>query len=152
MPVTIEEFAKIQTLEGEEVEGKGFATNLTALILPDDSVAYGKMIGITKIRTTITCDSGKHCNNSTTDDQFVTHPKVIEFNDTGGQEASFIKEIAGIVITSDYKGSKLAFCSPECAASHLKREAKKVSVIEFPSGKGKRTFGEEPKSVVLEGE
>lgn len=139
MPVIINEWARVKAINGEEFVGKGVATNLTAVLLEDDSLAFGRLLGVEKVRTTVVCDAGTQCLNGKVDDNFVTQPKVLEFDDTG-TPGDHIKDVANIVITSDYKGEKQAFCTAECCASYLKHKAKHKNVIEFPAGKGRRTF------------
>ena len=146
MPVEVKEFFKIRDIKGVEHEGLGVANELVAIEKADGEFVYGKAIELVKLQTKVTCDLGSDCTKGKIDEAFVTHPKVIEFEDTGKGE--FIKDVAEVVICTDYKGARKVFCSYECSAKFYRKAEKYQNVIEFPSGKGKRTF--EPKgSVVL---
>ena len=140
VPVLIQEYVKIRDVEGKEHEGLALATNLVAVELEDKTLVYGMVTAMSKVRTKVICDAGDDCLNSTVDGEFKTVPKTIEFDDNGSNSAEFIKEISDIVITSDYAGTKQAYCSKKCAAHLLKKV--KTNVVEFPSGKGKKTVFE----------
>ena len=145
MPVLISEFIKIKSLDGKEYEGKGIASNLVAIESEDGSSwIYGQLLGMTKVRSKIICDSGPHCCKSTVDEEFHTSPKIIEFDDEGQGPGSFIKDVAEVVIASDYKGQKVVFCCYECAADYFKRAKKALQDALLPAGKGARTFNPVP--------
>ena len=152
MPVEIIEFAKIQDLGGIEREGKVTATNLAEIEDEDGVKHYGSPTGLAKIRTKIVCDLGELCAKGSIDGEFKTHPKVIEFDDQGQGPGQFIKDVAEVVIASDYKGQKLVFCSYECSTKYFRKLSKNSNVIEFPAGKGVRTFetGSQTGSKVLD--
>lgn len=148
MPVEIVEFAKLQTLTGVEVEGKVVATNLAQIEDQDGQIFVGMPTGVTKVRTKITCDLGDLCTKGKIDEEFKNHPRVIEFDDSGEGPSKFIKDVAEVVIASDYKGQKLVFCSFECSSKFYRKIGRTSNVIDFPTGKGKRTF--ETGSAVLD--
>ena len=137
MPVSVEEYVKLKDLEGNDHDGVGVANNLAA-IREGDNIVYGVVTGLVKVRTTVVCDN-PFCINSTVDDEFKTVPCTIAFDDKGDTSPDFIKKIAEIVITSDYKGEKKAFCTSECAAKFLRRESHISNVVTGPFGKGSRT-------------
>ncbi len=146
MPVEVKEYFKIRDIKGIEHEGLGVANELIAIQKEDGEFVYGKATELVKLHTKVTCDLGADCTRGKIDDNFVTYPKIIEFDDTGKGE--FIKDVSEIVICSDYKGERKVFCSYECSAKYYRKVEKYQNVIEFPSGKGTRTF--DPKgSVVL---
>ncbi len=140
MPVEIKEYAKIQTLNGIEREGVGVAVDLIAIKEDDGEIYYGKLVTVTKLRTKITCDLANECTQGKIDEEFHTLPKIIEFDEMGGGPGEFIKDVSQVVISTDFKGQKIVFCSAECSAKYFKKLAKHSNVIEFPAGKGKRTF------------
>jgi len=140
MPVEITEYAKLETLSGVQVEGKVTATNLAEIEDENGVKFYGVPTGLAKIRTKIVCDLGELCSKGKIDTEFKTHPKTIEFDDQGKGPGEFIKDVAEVVITSDYKGQKLVFCSYECCTKYFRKLSKNSNVIEFPAGKGRRTF------------
>jgi hypothetical protein len=153
MPVEIKEFAKIITINEIEREGVGVATDLIAIKGDDEEIYYGKLLAVTKVRTRITCDLGTDCTRGKIDENFVTHPYVVEFDDEGKGPGDFIKDVSQVIISSDYRGAKIVFCCAECSAKYYKKLAKHSNVIEFSAGKGKRTFEPEVKpegSLVLE--
>jgi YHS domain-containing protein len=135
MTVTVEEYVKIVDDKGQNHVGIAIATNLVAIKSGED-IIYGAAVEMDHIHTTIVCDNPQ-CENSTVDDNFQTHPKRIEFDENKENSADFIKDLAEVTITTDYKGVKSVFCSPRCAAHFLKKPA---NVLEFSSGKGTRTF------------
>ena len=149
MGVTLKEFLKIESLDGQSHEGVGLAGDLVA-VQNEEGTFYGKVLEGVKVHTTVVCDSGADCVNSTVDGEFKTSPKIVEFEDNGSNDAAFIQELAQIVITSDFKGMKKAFCSEICASAYLKKHSREGKVIEFSAGKGKRTF--EPSVEILEPE
>lgn len=135
MPVSVKEYVKIKDLEGNEHEGVGIATNLTAIDI-DGTTVYGIVTEMVKVRTKVVCDN-EQCINSEVDDQFKTSPRVIEFDDNGDSSPDFIRKIAQIVIASNYRGEKMAFCTPECAAHYMKK-THKSNVVTGNFGKGPR--------------
>lgn len=135
MPVSVKEYVKVKDLEGTEHEGVAVATNLSAIEV-DGSIVYGIVTSMVKVRTKVVCDN-EHCINSEVDDQFKTSPRVIEFDDSGDPSPDFIRKIAEIVIASNYRGEKMAFCTPECAAHYMKK-AHKSNVVTGNFGKGPR--------------
>ena len=137
MPVSIEEIVRIKKEDGTEIEGPGLANNLVA-VKDGDSISYGQLLGIVRINTTIICDNPK-CDKGLIDHEFVTHPKVIQFSDNGDNSNEFIRDVSGVVITSDYKGEKLAFCSHDCNASYSKKIGSPSKVSSISTGKGKKT-------------
>jgi len=143
MPVTVNEIVEIVDVAGERHEGKAIATNLTCLENPDGGHWYGKLTKMVRLETTIVCDNEK-CEHGHVDENFHTQPKTISFVESEGASKDFIKDIADVIITSDFEGNKLVFCSLECLAAKSKRIVRQV--VEMPSGKGKRTF--EPEVLV----
>jgi hypothetical protein len=141
MPVTVEEFVKIRLSDGTEKEGKALANDIVAIEDADGELDYGKLLGISFVRTKIECDSGPACTQSTVDDEFHTQPKRIFFDESGGAPEQFVKEMAEVTVVSDYKGVKQVFCSWECSAAHFRRLGKSTNVIEFPSQKQVKDFG-----------
>ena len=140
MPVEIAEYAKVKDDNGVEAEGKVIGSNLVGVEDENGTICFGQLVGLTKIRTKITCDLGSECTKGKIDGEFHSHPKTIEFDDTGSGPGDFIKEVSQVVIASDYKGEKLVFCCYECSSKHYRKQGKYNNVVEFPSGKGKRTF------------
>jgi hypothetical protein len=131
VPVTILEFVKIKDTNGQEHEGIAIADGLTAIKTEDteEGLKYGVALGITKVRTKIICDN-PDCINSTINEEFRTVPKTLEFDETGqSNSAAFIKDVAEVVITSDYKGVRMAYCTPECCAKHLRKESRNLIVM-----------------------
>lgn len=137
MGVTIREYLRVKDNGGNTHEGYALAGDLVA-IQSENGIVYGKPFEGLRIETTIVCDSGEKCTNATVNDEFKSVPKTISFTEDGSQNPEFIKLLSDIVITQDFNGKKLSFCSSECAASHLRRK-NKDTVIEFPSGKGIKT-------------
>lgn len=130
MPVTVKEYVKLTDLEGKAHEGVGVANNLAA-IEEDGNIVYGVVTSMVKVRTTVVCDN-KDCVNSEVNDKFQTVPRTIEFDDNGDNSAEFIKKLSEIVITSDYKGEKQAYCSAECYAAMVRKEHR--SKLVAPNG------------------
>lgn len=141
MSVKIEEFIRIQGFDGVKKEGKLVAKDLVAI---EDTIegghAYGQPLEIVKVRTTVTCDLEGACTKGTVDGEFRNQPKTICFDDSGAGPEQFIKDVAEVTIATDYQGQRKVFCSYECCAYYFRKAGKINNVIEFPSGKGKRTF------------
>jgi hypothetical protein len=137
LPVSVKEHVRLTALDSTEHEGVGIANNLAAIETASGETVYGVVTGLVKVRTTIVCDNPLCCNSSVTDD-FRTVPALIEFDDNGDNSAEFIKKLSEVVITSDYKGEKKAFCTQECAAKYLRREPHVSNVVTGPFGKGPR--------------
>lgn len=126
MPVTVNEYAKITDVNGLEHEGKVVATNLVA-VEDGENTYYGAALRVTKVRVKVVCDNEK-CENSQVGPDFVTHPKTIEFDETG-EAARTVKEISDIVIVSDYTGQKLTFCTPQCYSAAVRRtDREKIAI------------------------
>ena len=152
MGVEIKEYVKIKDIAtGVEKVGRALANNLVAIEdTIEGSVAFGALVGLAFVRTQVTCDLGTLCTRCEVDNTFVTQPKRIQFDDNGTGPAQFVKDISEITIVSDYKGEKLVFCCYECAACYFRKAGKNTNVIEFPGGKGKRTF--RPTPPIIDGE
>lgn len=131
MGVQVEEFVKIQDLEGNLHEGKGLAGELVA-VKNDEGTFYGKLVALAKVRTTVVCDLLNECCRGTIDGEFHTLPRVISFDDEGKGPGEFIRDVAEVTILTDYKGGKLVFCSFECSAKYCRRAGKNSNVIVFP--------------------
>jgi hypothetical protein len=144
MAVSVKEFLKVRDVDGKEQEGYALIGELIA-IQTEEGIKYGLPVERIRIETTIECDNSS-CINSVVGDNFVTKPMTISFTEDGSQDPAFIKTLAEVVITQDYKGEKKAFCTQACAAAYLKHKSREEKVIEFPSGKGKRTFDQVPES------
>src|SRR5579859_1438356 len=126
MPVTVEEHVKLKDLDGVEWEGVGYANNLAAIRTEQGDTIFGVVTGLVRVFTTVVCDNPL-CVNSTVTEDFTTVPARISFSDNGDSSAEFIKRLSQIVITSDYKGERKAFCTQECAAKFLRRESHVVT-------------------------
>jgi hypothetical protein len=136
MPVNIIEFVKVKVPSGSEFVGKTVAVNLVEV---EDDLGYryvGTPEGVVKVRTKIECDLGDQCTQGKIDEEFKTHPKIIEFDDEGKGPGEFIKDLAEVVIASDYKGDKLVFCCYECSAKAFRKMGRNSNVVEITAGKG----------------
>ena len=146
MPVTVKEIVTLKDLEGIDWEGEGVANQLAAIKTDQGNLVFGVVTGLVKVHTKVVCDNPL-CINSTVNDEFKTVPATIEFDDSGDSAPEFIRKISQIVITSDYKGVKQAYCSPECCAKFLRRESHNKGPENF--GKGHRYNEPEQKAELL---
>lgn len=142
MAVTVKEILKVRDVRGKEHEGVALIGELIA-VETDNGIRYGLPVERVRIETKIECDAGTECENSEVGDDFVTRPRVIEFTENGAtQNPEFVKTLAEVIITQDYRGEKKAFCTQSCAANYIRRKSREEKVVQFPSGKGTRTFNE----------
>ena len=139
MPVQIQQFVRVKGSDGVEREGEFVAQNLVAIKdAIEEKTAYGEPVA-QRLRTTVTCDSDR-CVNGLMNEDLVTVPAVVLFDDDGSGGEKFIKEVQNIVIIADYAGNKSVYCCPECAAGAIRKKNKVSNVIQFPAGKGTKTF------------
>jgi hypothetical protein len=144
MSVDLKQYVKIKGFDNVEKEGEFIAQNLVAIKDPiDETISYGSPVA-QRIRTTVTCDA-ERCVNGKINEDLVTVPTVVTFDDDGSGGEKFIEEVQKIVIVAGYDGSKKVYCCPECAAGAIRKLHKVSNVIEFPAGKGTKTFPENGK-------
>jgi hypothetical protein len=144
MPVAITQYVTIKGLDEIEKTGEFVGQDFVAIKdSVDEVVAYGKPTA-QRLRTVVTCDSDR-CVNGKINEDLVTVPTVISFDDDGTGGEKFIKEVQNIVIVADYAGNKSVYCCPECAAGAIRKKNKISNVIQFPAGKGTKTFPENGK-------
>jgi hypothetical protein len=134
MPVLIEQFVKLKCMDGVEREGEFKAQNLVAVY---DSVENCTQFGTPvsqRLRTTVTCDA-KNCVNGRVNEDLITLPMSITFDDDGSGSEKNVEEVRQIVIVADYAGDKKVYCCAECAAGAIRKKHKVNNVVEFPRTK-----------------
>jgi len=135
MSVEVKEYAQITDRYGQLHEGEVTGTNIVEI---DDNgtPTYGVAIKVTKVRVKVTCDNDK-CENSTVGEDFVTHPKIVEYDQDKAEHN--IDDISKLVIVTDYKGTKSTFCTADCYSSYARRKAREQFEQQTaPHGKGPR--------------
>jgi hypothetical protein len=144
MSVSITQYVTIKGLDNVEKTGEFVGQDFVAIKdSVDEVVVYGKPTA-QRLRTVVTCDSDR-CVNGLMNEDLVTVPAVISFDDDGSGGEKFIKEVQNVVIVADYSGNKSVYCCPECAAGAIRKKNKVSNVIQFPAGKGTKTFPENGK-------